>query len=107
MGAEKEYTMEELRKLPEGKRKHETLKMLKKAAKYKKMYDDLREDVDGWTHKQTTTFTYHGNTDTVVYEDTTDTRTDYKGLFAEFGVTKEDKERYTKRTPITRFKAVL
>ena len=90
---------------------YKTLKALEDVAHARKAvndeYDRLRKIVDGWTGKQTTTFSYHGNEKTAVYDDTTDTRTDYKALFEEFGITEADKERHTTRTPSTRFKAVV
>lgn len=76
-------------------------------AEVEKEYKRLREIVDGWTGKQTTSFGYYDDTLTAVYENTTDTRTDYKGLFEEFGITEADKERHTTHTPSTRFKAVI
>lgn len=103
---EKWYTLEELRQLPDKKRKYETLKMLLKVAPYYKMYDELRKDIDEFSGKQTTTFEYHGNKGIAEYEKTHSTKTDYKGLFKEHGITDEDKAKYTTRTETMRFKAV-
>lgn len=73
----------------------------------KEEYEALREVADEMAKKQTTTFEYRGHKATVIYEDTTTTKKDTKGLYEEFGITKADEERYTTRTPSTRFGGVL
>lgn len=93
--------------------KAEQLELLKELAKAKAKrdkadakYELLRGKVDAFTGKRTTTVSSGGESARAVYEDTTTTKKDTKGLYAEFGITKADEERYTTRTPSTRFSRV-
>lgn len=89
------------------KNQFETVARLKELTPLKREYDRLRKEVDELTGKHTTVFDYYGKTLVVGYDDTTTVKVDYKGLLEELGATPEIIEKYTTRTKVTRFKAVL
>lgn len=85
---------------------HDLIKLMEldeARAKINAEYEAQRARVDEWSDKQTTTVGRY----TVKYDQTTTTKKDTKGLYAEFGITKEDEERYTTRTPSTRYAGVV